>query len=304
MTAQPNEQPIIIEAAGVYDDIPEAVYHADPVKAESLSQSGCKKLLEPSCPAIYRYEKDHGQGHKRVFDFGHAAHAAVLGIGLEVVVVRRTEKDGTSRDADSYSTNSAKEHRDAIYAAGKAPLLASELTRVNAMAAKLREHPVAAALLNPDKGKPEQSLFAQDPASGTWLRGRLDWLDEPDANGHLTVADYKTAAAVDLNSISRSAASYGYDMQYAFYKDLCRLVGIAEDVTFRFIFQMKEAPFLVSVIELDDLAEHRGRTRNRQAIDLHAECQRTGHWPDFTGNDIPLVGLPQWATYELDMDVI
>ncbi|MBO0827768.1 MAG: hypothetical protein J2P24_08300 [Streptosporangiales bacterium] len=49
---------VMITEPGVYN-LPAAVYHADPVPGGSLSQSGAKKLLPPSCPALYRYWADH-----------------------------------------------------------------------------------------------------------------------------------------------------------------------------------------------------------------------------------------------------
>jgi hypothetical protein len=50
--------PALITEPGVYD-IAEDHYHADPVPGGSLSNSGAKKLLPPSCPAKFAYEREH-----------------------------------------------------------------------------------------------------------------------------------------------------------------------------------------------------------------------------------------------------
>ena len=47
--------PALISAdeLGVYD-LPAAAYHRDPVEGGSLSASGAKKLMPPSCPALFK----------------------------------------------------------------------------------------------------------------------------------------------------------------------------------------------------------------------------------------------------------
>jgi hypothetical protein len=90
---------------GVYEDISDTDYHGD---KDSLSSSGAKALLPPSCPAIFKQWRDHGRPPKKEYDFGHAAHRYVLGKGSEIVLV----------DADSWRTNKAKDAKDAAYAEG------------------------------------------------------------------------------------------------------------------------------------------------------------------------------------------
>jgi hypothetical protein len=127
---------------GLYEDLDEATYHGH---KSSLSVSGAKKLLPPSCPAIFKWQRDNGQPHKAVFDFGHAAHAVVLGAGADIKVV----------DAPDWRTKAAKADADEIRAAGHIPLLAHEWAQVRGMADAIKAHPIASALLEPDHGKPE-----------------------------------------------------------------------------------------------------------------------------------------------------
>ena len=47
------EAEVVVDEPGVYDGLDEAAYHADPVPGGSLSASGAKLLLPPSCPALY-----------------------------------------------------------------------------------------------------------------------------------------------------------------------------------------------------------------------------------------------------------
>ncbi len=82
-TAAAVAAPLAPLPPGVYDDLPAEYYHADP----ALSASGMKLLLDPGCPALYRYERDHPQPPKATFDFGHAAHRLVLGDGAKLRVL-------------------------------------------------------------------------------------------------------------------------------------------------------------------------------------------------------------------------
>jgi hypothetical protein len=287
-------------APGVHDGIPEADYHAD---RGSLSVSGAKLLLPPSCPALFRHAMDNGQEPRRTYEFGHAAHAKVLGIGAEVEIVMKVTRDKQRVQADDYETKSAQEHRDKIRAAGKTPLLWHEVERVEGMAKALRQHPVAAALLDPAHGKPEQSLYWDDPTFPVTRRGRLDWMRDVDEHGRLVIVDYKTAVSVEPAAISKACAAYGYDMQSVWYSDMVEGLGLAREAPFRFVFQMKTAPYLVTVVELDDEALRIGRLKNTEALRLYKECTRTGIWPGYA-EDVELISLPMWATYDYEMDVI
>jgi hypothetical protein len=60
------------------------------------------------------------------------------------------------------------------------------------------------------------------------------------------------------------------------------------------VVQEKTAPYLVTVIELDVLAVREGDALNRRALEVYADCTRTGMWPGYT-DAIELIGLPRWA---------
>jgi hypothetical protein len=253
----------------------------------SLSCSGAKMLLPPSCPAIFHYEREHPV-FKEVFDFGHTAHRLALGVGSEIVVV----------DAADWRTKAAKEAQAEARAAGKAPLLAEDYETVKAMAEALERDPIASALLS--DGTPEVSIFWGDEGSGVKRKARLDWL--PEANGgRMVVPDFKTTASANPDSFVKSATNYRYHMQAAWYLDAVTALELADDPAFVFIVQEKTPPYLVSVIELDSNALRIGRHLNRKAIDIYAECSARNEWPSYT-DDVALVSLPYW--YEKDFQEI
>lgn len=285
---QPRTTDVRIERSGVYD-LSEDVYFGDPIEGGSLSASGAKLLLPPSCPALFRYAADNPPKTKRVFDLGHAAHKLVLGAGTPLVEIK----------AKDYKTKAAQQDAIQVRAEGKVPLLTHEMNQVTAMVAALRRNPLALALLNPERGKPEQSIFWTDERTGVNRRARLDWLPDA-ARERFIIPDYKTAPSANPADFAKAVHNYRYHIQDVWYRDAVKGAGLAEDPLFVFIVQAKEAPYLVTPIQLDDDTKRVGRNLTDQAIDMFQRCTETNHWPDFADGDIPEVGLPSWVVRDHD----
>jgi hypothetical protein len=271
--------------AGVRDGMPEDEYHGDPVPGGSLSASGAKLLLPPSCPARFWHERQNPPPPKDSFEFGTAAHRMVLGSGPDVTVV----------DAPDWRTKKAKDAAAEARENGYVPVLPHEWLVIVAMADTLRKHPVASVLLDREHGKPEQSLFWEDDETGIWRRARLDFLPDVSPGRRLVIPDYKTAVAADAESFRRAAAKFSYHMQAAQYIDGVRALGLDDDPAFLFIVQEKAAPYLVNVIGLEDGAIEAGRDRMRTAAEIFRDCTAAGYWPGYSDNDITYISLPPWA---------
>ena len=271
-----------ITGPGIYEMTAED-YHADPVPGGSLSSTGARRLLPPSCPAKYRYEQDHGQPHKAEFDFGTAAHKLVLGEGQELVAL----------DFDSWRTKAVNEKADKARARGAVPLLAKDHAKVLEMADAIRRHPVAGPLFTPGSGLAERALFWQDRTTDIWRRSLVDWMKT--SGPRFIAADYKTTRDASLDGVQKATAQYGYYQQAAWYLDGIQALGLGgEDAAFVFVFQEKDAPYLVTVAELDVVALRIGRALNRLALGIYAQCRETGHWPAYA-DDIELISLPVWV---------
>jgi hypothetical protein len=273
---------------GIYDDLDEELYHGDPFAGGSLSSSEARTLLQ--APARYRWNKDHAEAPKRVWDFGKAAHSEVLGVGGNVEV----------RDFPDFKTAKAREWRDDVYAAGGTPVLAKDWEIVEDMATALRAHPIAGRLLAPGTGKAEQSLFWPDPETGITRRARVDWLRNPGDRRRIIV-DYKTARSAEPRAFARAAAEHGYHQQAPWYIDGVTAICGDADPAFLFVVQEKDPPYLVSVVELDEEALAIGSERNRRAITTYVECMRTGEWPAYT-TQIELIALPRWVSFQHQED--
>jgi hypothetical protein len=263
---------------GLYD-IPAELYHADPIPGGSLSSTGARTIVK-KCPAAFKWQLDNPQPHNKALELGTAAHKLVLDDGPELVLV----------DAARWDTDEIKAEVAAIRAAGDIPLKRHELDQVRAMAAQLRQHDEAAALLEPGSGVAEQSAFWDD--NGIWRRARFDWLRD---DGQ--IVDYKTARSCRREDLEKAFHEHGYAQQQEWYID----AGVALDVAdpekpFKFVLQEKDPPYLVVVTTCDPMARGIGRHLNEVALNTYAICRDSGEWPGYL--EMPMIALPSWVERE------
>lgn len=272
----------------VVRDLPHEQYLQHP----ALSVSGAKTLIRAGGPARFRHEREHGRPPKDVFDVGHAAHDAVLGVGPELVIV----------DAADWKTKAAQEQRNLARASGKVAVLTKTAEQVADMARVLRQHPVASRLLHVKTGEPEVSLFWHDGEHDVDRRGRVDWLRTPDGDGRLILVDYKTTTDASPEALERVVIRFGYHMQAAWYRDLVVGLGLAKSAPFLFVFQEVAPPYLVHVVELDPDLLAMGEDRNRQALRLFAQCTADDVWPGYNDGGITTVSAPAWALRQHELE--
>lgn len=272
---------------GFHADVPEAEYHAHP---GSLSQSGAKLLLR--APALFRHEQQNPT-HKKAWDFGSAAHALILGRGMESIYVAPFD-DWIKRKGPDGGCQYTSDERTIAHEDGLNPILPKDWDVICQMADVLSEHPLAMRLLS--DGQPEVSAWCVDEQTGVLRRARFDWL------GTTILSDYKTSTTADPRAFARTAPDYGYDVQAAWYLDIAADLGHPAEA-FAFIVQMKEPPYLVEVVELDEASVERGRRRYRRALELFRTCTESGQWPGFqTNTDFTTVRVPDWALREEGID--
>jgi len=268
-------------ALGLHTDLSNEAYHAD---TTSLSSSGARKLLPPSCPAKFRWEQDNPQPANKTFDYGNAAHKTVLGNGPDLEVV----------PGQRWDTADAKAHIAEIRDRGGIPLKQHEMQMVTDMAAAIRRHPLASALLDPAYGAPEQSGFWTDGPTGIRRRVRFDWLPSMHS-GRLIIPDYKTTTDASDDAMQKDIAKYGYNQQADWYEDAARALGLGDqDAELLLIVQEKKPPYLINVIGIDFMAREVGRAKNRHAIQIFAQCTALSQWPGY-GDEPNYLSLPAWV---------
>ena len=168
-----------------------------------------------------------------------AAHLAVLEPARQadsIVVI----------EAGDYRSSKARDARDAARTEGKVPLLPYQLDIVQAIAASIRAHPIAAPAFK--GGEAEVTLAWHDPETGIPCKARPDYLP---AHGQWLV-DLKTAASANPRSWRDQAYRLGYHARAAWYLDGAAAVLRQAPEEYWFVIVEKEAPYLVSVVSFDE----------------------------------------------------
>lgn len=250
---------------------------ADYRKAPGVSNSSLK-LLDRT-PYHYKWAIDNPQPPTPAMRIGSAFHTATL----------EPEKYGEGKshvfrpaEWDSWRTNASRDWKREQ----KLPILEpKDLVESEGMANAIRANPHAAAWL---KGiRTEVVMFGQCPLTGLLRKARLDGLVgmEP------VIIDIKTTE--DASEFEKTAANYGYDIQEAYYRDICEINGV-EIERFVFIVVEKHAPHGVRLVELDPEDVQRGRDVYRCNLGRLKRCVDSNAWPSYPEKPVR-VSLPAWA---------
>lgn len=180
-------------------------------------------------------------------------------------------------------TKAGKEQAERMAADGIEAVSESDMALALGMAASVRNHPAAAALLA--HGQAEQSFWWTDLSTGLRCKCRPDWYQG------ITVVDLKTTTDASPAAFASSVAKFGYHIQAAHY-----LAGLHGAELFVFIAVEKTAPYAVAVYELDAAAMALGRTMRDNALDVIATCKAADLWPGYGDTSVQTISLPAWAT--------
>lgn len=276
--------------AGLYPDIPEADYHRDVVPGRSLSVSGAKLLLPPSCPAIFDYQRAHGSRGSKTMDKGTVVHGLVLGNGPEIAVL----------PFDDRRTKAYKQAEEAALGLGCLPMLARDYDECREIADAVLADDVAGGLFT--EGDPETSMFWEDPEFGIWLRGRMDWLTS--FGEYPTIVDFKTTADASPDHFAKSCADFGYHRQDPWYREgLAACTGCRWDqVDFVFVVVPTSPPYLVMTYRISAEDVEVGREQNRIAREHYRDCTASGVWPKWS-YDITDLELPYYARRRMEKEI-
>ena len=246
-----------------------ADYHADP----AISASHLKAVLQSPRHYFSRFLDPQRPVVEptAAMRLGSLAHCAVL------------EPDELSRRyaiAPDRRSNAGKSAAAEMAADGIEAVTNSDMALALSMAASVREHPYAAALLA--DGKAEQSFWWDDKATGQRCKCRPDWYQGT------TLVDLKTCQDASPGAFARACATFGYHTQAAHY-----LNGTFAD-RFVFIAVEKTYPYAVGVYELDADAMAAGAEQCRIGLQTISDCRAINEWPGYT-TTCDSLSLPGWA---------
>lgn len=271
-----------ITTPGLYDDVPEVRYHADPIEpGPSLSSSIAKLLVTRSPrhawhehPRLNKAKALEVEAPSRAMDIGTAAHKLILGQGRAIKEIV----------ADDYRKDAAKKARDDARAAGMVPILSPDMANIKLLVEAGRDQIAGTELAGIlDQGSAEVTGVWQD-VGGIWCRMRLDWLPAAAREGgHITVLDLKTTGGSGHpDDWQRTAFDMGYDFQDAHYKrGLFRLLPNVRSVRFVFAVLEQDAPYGLALNEFGGQAAEEASILMELARGLWGECLRRGEWPGY-----------------------
>lgn len=270
--------------AGLYADMSDDIYHADPISGGSLS-STLARLLTNHPPAKAR-ARFAGRKPTRAMNLGKAVHSHALGRGPDLIV---WQYDGRTKEGKAERA----EFADRLATEAAVAVTPDQRTQIEDMVTALISHAEVREILATSQA--EVSGFWQE--RDIWLRARYDLLSPEESY------DYKTTQDCSLRGFSRSLGSYGYHQQAEFYLRGLRVLGHqAGKHPLRFICQETEPPYLVQIHTPDDEAMTFARIANDRAITTYAECKRTGVWPEYSQLRAEPAPLPAWYFYDHEDD--
>lgn len=274
---------------GIYRDISEADYRADPFGG-SFTQSLAKVLIahsplharEESALAEPREEDEEAGKYVKAQAIGNAVHKMMLERGKEIEVI----------DAKDFKKDVAKEARDAATAAGRVPILAKHMVIANRMTQRahdqLMRHEDKDAFTN---GSGEVMIAWQE--DGVWFRALVDWL----SHDLRTIDDYKSSGmSVAEHVIGIRAESAGWHVQHAFIERGLDVLdpGNAGRRRHRNIAQEQFHPFALNVMHHNEYWLTMGRKKIDAAITRWKQSIRTNRWPGYSNRPV----VPEYPAYQ------
>lgn len=285
--------------AGIHFGVPEADYHADTLLPVPTLSSTLARLVLARSPlhawtAHPRLNPDFEPTEKKTFDIGRAAHRAVLGRGSDYAAypAEYLASNGAA------STKEAKAWAEEQRAEGRTPLKFDEIDQICAMAVSVNRQ-LAAMGIKLDPTRSEVVALAE--VDGVACRAMID---NAPADPRHPLYDLKTTMDASPESLAKTVASYGYDLQAAHYLAVWK-AATGEDRRFRIIFVEKEAPYGVQVAELyrkpgdeADWFDHADALA-RDARRIWGECLRSGNWPCYPSR-VAVIGAPGWHLTKME----
>lgn len=261
-------------------------YHSKP----GLSKTKLWCLYKET-PAKFKWLQEHPSPPTDAMMFGSALHKYVLepdGFFDEYAVAPQVDRrTKAGKEAMLEFQESAQ---------GKDIVSADDMVLIGEMTAAIRENPRADFLL---RGEVETSYYWQDEMTGLDCQARPDCLKIIGDKG--IIVDLKTCRRADTDSMVRQAYDLGYDMQaFMFREAVEKERGIKCDFIFACI--EKEPPYLINILQADDLMFQSGEDRFREAIGIYKSCSDSGNWYGYEGafGMVNTLGLPKWAAKELE----
>jgi|LULZ01.1.fsa_nt_gb hypothetical protein len=244
------------------------------------------------CPEIWRAESA-GQGEPRIettaMAVGTALHSYVLepsNFYNEYAVLTEEQKErlyakakktGSKAKGFSRALSSFKSWDEEQKARGITVLTGQDMGLIQGLCDAALKCRQAKEFLDDPDFEAELSIFAELPDENGNLiecKGRID------AYRPGEIMDLKTTVNTSPLKIGKFIANYKTYIQAAFYLDLAKEAGIADDDTkFSWCFVQKQRPHMATYYTAPDNLIKLGRKQYREFLGQIHDGRLTGHWP-------------------------
>lgn len=278
---------------GIYFDMPESVYRADP----AISQSLLKDFGAAATPKHFKAAKRKEPTPD--MEFGTVCHAAILQPDkLHLAYYERPEKyphTPKPTKADPFPAVEMKDWtgnsswcKEWLDKHADRPIMTREqLDKIPKIVERMKSLPEFGEALR--VGKTEVAFFKRDTETGLMLKCRCDLVAET-AGGETWIFDPKKVQIGEANhdSFSKQAYNFGYHIQAYSYLEI---TGAS-----RFVFVPfdDDEPFDACQWQPSSEFLMKGREDYRKLLDAYAKCVKEDKWPGYAAG-IGELGLPKFV---------
>jgi len=287
---------------GIYEGVSFEIYRT----IRAVNHSTLKHMA--TSPAHYLHEHDHPErAESDAMRLGTAEHAMMFEperFAASVVPAPINPKTGNAYGSETKAW--------AEYAAahpGKMILSDDELTRLRGMAAAVRSHPMAGAILAAP-GTNEVTMVWVCPITGLRCKGRVD-ARRPDVGGLSVRVDLKTCESAGERAMAKALEQRGYDTAAAFYGIGAEALGIENETHVLVCVESEaricvpgaaEPAHAVAVYRVGEATFGVGMTRVREWLHALKRCIDSNQWPAYSDEIVDLEAstgyLQRWSDGE------
>ena len=261
------------------------------------------------CPEIWRAESA-GEGEPRIettaMAVGTALHTHVLepsNFYNEYAVLTEQKKDflytkakksGSKAKGYSRALSTFKAWEEEQKASGITVLTGEDMDLISGLSDAVLQCGAAQEFMASEGFEAELSIFAELPDhTGSLIecKGRID------AYRPGEIMDLKTTVNTSPKKIGKTIANYKLYIQAAFYLDLAKEAGLADDDTkFSWCFIQKQRPHMTTYYTAPDELIKLGRKQYKEFLVQINDGRLTGYWPHHSQE----VNLPPFLIAELN----
>lgn len=143
----------------------------------------------------------------------------------------------------------------------------------------VKQHPTAGQLLS--KGRAETTIVWQDPTTGLFCKGRIDFLPVMD-DGSLHMVDLKSTKNADKYLFRKDVEYLKYFWSSAFYAYGWYIITKKFCERFHYIAVEKKSPYRTEAIYLSDSHLVKGLDMMQKALMVEVECKKHNFWPNWS----------------------